>query len=219
MHWTEEHEKMLCREIIVNDLFQHKDMTRERGQCLDNIADTLNAVTTVFFKVDQRAIRDKLKKLLKEFIAKKNEEEKSSGISPEHSELDDLLQEIIDRKTECEKNYTEKASKKIDDEKAAAEDVRKRSMERLSETRKRLKSDTSDDDYVEKKRRSSGTDTIAYLREKSERDFQLREEEMRLKREELDQSKECDKAMFNMLAMNMTVMSKLADRLNNSSNQ
>ena len=217
MQWTEEHEEMLCREVILHDLFQYKDMSSERGQCLDRIAEPLNAVTNIWFKVDQRSLRDKLKKLLKDFLAKKNKEERSSGINPEHTELDNLLQDILDRKNESEKNYTE-ATKKGEEEKIAAEDIRKRSMERLSETKERLKNNGVDDEGVEKKRyRSSGNDTISYLREKSERDFKLREEELLLKRQELEQHKERDNNMFNMISMNMNVMSKLADQLANNS--
>ena len=51
----------------------------------------------LFFKVDQRSLRDRLKKLLKVFVEKKNKEEKASGIdTTEHTELDDLLLEIYE---------------------------------------------------------------------------------------------------------------------------
>ena len=38
--------------------------------------------------------------------------------------------------------------------------------------------------------RSSGGDTIVYLREKAEKDFKLREEEFKLKREQLKLNKQ-----------------------------
>ena len=47
-------------------------------------------VPTLWFKVHQRALRDKLNKLLKDFLNKRNKEERDTGISPEHRELDDM---------------------------------------------------------------------------------------------------------------------------------
>ena len=190
MEWTEEHELMFCREIVLHNLYQYKDGSRERGQCLDRIAESLNDLTTIWFKVDQRALRDKIKKLLQLYINKRNKEERGSGISPEHTELDDLLQEIYERKRESEANHSQETAeknKKNDKEKQAAEDMRRKFLERLSETRKRDNTDIATTD--DKRRRSSGGDTISYLREKSEKDFQLREEELRLRREELELNK------------------------------
>ena len=46
MSWSEEHELMLRREML-HDMYQHKDGSRERGQCLDRIAESLNSVTTI----------------------------------------------------------------------------------------------------------------------------------------------------------------------------
>ena len=58
-------------------------------------------------------------------------------------------------------------------------------MERLSETQTRRSN--SDDDFdvtapKQKKSRSSGTDTIKFLRVKREKDFELRAEELKLKK-------------------------------------
>ena len=49
---SEVHELMLCREIVLHDMYQHKDGSRERRQCLDRIAKSLNSVTTIWFKAD-----------------------------------------------------------------------------------------------------------------------------------------------------------------------
>ena len=138
MDWTNEHDILLCREVIVNDPYEFKTGSRERGQCLDKIADILNAIQNPWFKVDQRSIRDRLKKLLKAFITKKNAEERASGINPEYSELDDLLNDINERKHEGEireNQNSEEKNKKVDKERAEAEQVRRMSMERLSETK------------------------------------------------------------------------------------
>ena len=199
MDWTNEHDILLCWEVIVNDPYEFKTGSRERGQCLDKIADILNAIQNPWFKVDQRSIRDRLKELLKAFITKKNAEERASGINPEYSELDNLLNDINERKHEGEireNQNSEEKNKKVDKERVEAEQVRRMSTERLSETKKRLSTSASTDELEvsppTKLARSSGGDTIMYLREKSEKDFALIEEELRLKRAELEAARERD---------------------------
>ena len=49
---TEDQELMFWKEVILHELYQYKDGSRERGQCLDRIAESLNFITTVRFKVD-----------------------------------------------------------------------------------------------------------------------------------------------------------------------
>ena len=177
MIWFKEHKLMLCREIVLHDMYQHKDGSQERGQCLDRIAESLNSVTTIWFKVDQRALRDKIKKLLQLYVTKRYKEECSSEISPEHTELDDLLQ-IYEQKKVSETNYHQQPSEKlkqINKEKEAAEDMQTKSVDRLSKTHKREAQDSASSCSLhnEKRCRSSGGDIIAYLWEKSEKDFQL----------------------------------------------
>ena len=165
MIWSEEQELMLYREIVLHDMRQHKDGSRERGQCLHRIAESLNFVSTIWFKVDQRALRDKIKKLLQLYVTKRKKEECSSGISPEHTELEDLLQEIYERKKESEANYHQQSSEKANQiykEKETAENIQTKSLERLSEPPKEKfhYSVSSCSSHNEKRRKSSGGDTI-----------------------------------------------------------
>ena len=139
MEWTDERDVLFCREVLVFDLFMHKPGSRERGLCLDRIAENLNSIETVWFKVNQRSLRDRLIKLLKIFKSKRSQEEKASGIAPDHTELDDFLQDILERQQQAEIIATEKSDeqlKKTDKERVAAEKMRKSSMERLSEKKK-----------------------------------------------------------------------------------
>ena len=110
MVWTDAHEILYqYKDIYQYDLYQYKDLytsikifismiftnikiTQENlVNCLDRISESLNAVPTLWFKVHQRALRDKVTKHSKDFISKRNKEERDTGISPEHRELDDLL--------------------------------------------------------------------------------------------------------------------------------
>ena len=59
-------------------------------------------------------------------------------------------------------------------------------MERFGETRKRSGGgDDGEEADVGKRRRNTGSETIQYLREKSEREREVKEREMELKREEM----------------------------------
>ena len=61
-------------------------------------------------------------------------------------------------------------------EKATAEDMRNKAMERLSETKKRAGSD-----LPKKKRKHNGNDTLEYLKEASDRECELKKQELEFK--------------------------------------
>ena len=121
-------------------MFTHQPGPKEHGKCYDRIAESLNAVKNVYFKVKQRALRDRIKKLLKLHVNKRNREEKVSGVEVEHSELDDLVLDTYDQHKQIE-NETSEASGKVtvanDQVKLAAEVIRACAVEQLSETIKR----------------------------------------------------------------------------------
>ena len=75
-------------------------------------------------------------------------------------------------------------------------------MERLSETKKQDKMILSDDISPKtNKSRSSGSDTVAYLRDKTDKDFVLRGEELSLRKEELELNKSREEASQRQLQM------------------
>ena len=124
MEWTDQHEVWFCREVIAFELFMSG--SKEHGQCYYRIAESLNAVKDVYFKVDQRALRSRIKKLLKLYVSKKNREKKASGVEVGHSELDDLMLDIYDQHKQIE-NETSEASEKVkvakDQDKLATEEI------------------------------------------------------------------------------------------------
>ena len=97
MNWTYNHDVMLCREILVVEPFRFKHGSRERGNAWENVATNLNGSGNPKFNVDHRAVRDHFLKLERCFKRKLAEDERASGISPEHTELDDALEEIIEK--------------------------------------------------------------------------------------------------------------------------
>ena len=121
-------------------MFTNKPGPKERGQCYDRIAESLNAVKDVYFIVDQRALSDRIKKLLKFHVSKRNREEKASAMEVGHSELDDRILDTYDQHQQIE-NETSEVSEKVkvakDQNKLATEEIRACAVERLSETSKR----------------------------------------------------------------------------------
>ena len=61
--WSGEHDVMLGREIMLFELwkYMYKAGSRERGQCLDRIAESLNHLERPSFSVSQKSVRDRLK--------------------------------------------------------------------------------------------------------------------------------------------------------------
>ena len=158
MEWKPECDLLLLQEIIVSEPYQYKVSTRERGKIWEDITERLNA--------NERKFKKKM-----------TTEEPASGISPEMSEIDKLLEQIIERFEESDRESGDKGEKgersKTEDRKKA-EEMRKLSMEKLGET---LKRKGEEDGGATPRKRASGSETIVYLREKAERDFDLKKEE------------------------------------------
>jgi len=144
MKWSGEHDVVLGREIMLFKLWKYKAGSRESGQCLDRIAESLNHLEKSSFSVSQKSARDRLKILEGDFTRKERSEKNASGISPEKTELDQLMENYLEEKGDQERE-SEKASEysgeKAAKDKATAEDTRNKAMERLSETKKRAGSD------------------------------------------------------------------------------
>lgn len=97
MVWTEEHDILLCHEVMTSDLTRFKSGTRERGNCWDRIATILNGFEKPTFKVDQRAVRDRTTKLMRDFKRKIAKLEAADGVIPEMTVLDDILQRLTEK--------------------------------------------------------------------------------------------------------------------------
>ena len=92
MKWSGEHDVMLGREIMLFELWKYKAGSRERGQCLDRIAESLNHLERPSFSVSQKSVRDRLKILERDFKKKERSEKNASGISPEKTEIVQIME-------------------------------------------------------------------------------------------------------------------------------
>ncbi|XP_028404118.1 nucleoporin GLE1-like [Dendronephthya gigantea] len=188
MSWSSDRDVLFCREILVSNLFNTRKSSIERGQVWESIAQKLCDIREPAFRVDQRSVRDHYKKLIQRY-SKIREELNASEISPEKSELDVLLEEIVERDAvaEAEKeNAVDGEKKRTEADKVAADDMRRKAKKTLAEKQKRKEGEES----AIKKRRQSGGETVVYLRERAEKEMEIRKEELNFKRAEADQEKE-----------------------------
>ena len=117
--------------------FKAKKGSPERGRIWNLIAESLNQIDKPKFKVNKRSVRERFNLLAEKYKTKIRNEEKASGISPEITELDMLLEEILALVEEMVTKIH--AQDKVSEEKgkAQAQEMRKKALERLGETQKR----------------------------------------------------------------------------------
>ena len=186
MKWSESHDILFAREVLVSSLYETRNGSPERGKVLDEIAENLNKLENPLFSVSKRSLRDRLSLLIKRYKAKVREEDRESGINPE-DEIDSLLEEICDKESEWILNPpSESKTKKAQQDKATAEEIRNKAMETLGETKK-WKENNVTDGSTKKMRRSTG-EAIHFLKEKAKADCLLKERELQLREKEQSNS-------------------------------
>lgn len=203
--WTTDHDVIMCREVLVSEPYKFKLRTPERGQAWESVAQQLNSIHQPIFRVTTRSVRDRFSLLSTKYAHKLRMEEKASGIEVEQTELEKLIEEILEReknaKNELESKEREKKSK-AEKEKASAEEVRKQAMERMA----KRKGDDEENREKKPKIRRSTADAIDYLREKSSNEKEYRKEELEIRKREIqlqaekqDQTQRQQQAMFSAM--------------------
>ena len=92
MEWTEQHDNILCQEILVLEPFKAKI----------KIANILNSLQHPQFRVTKRSVRERYTLLSDKFRAKMRDEEKASGIDTDLSDVEKALEEIVEKETVVE---------------------------------------------------------------------------------------------------------------------
>ena len=180
----------MLREAVTSEPYNFKPKSTERGKVWESIAAYLNSLKTPEFRVTARAVRDRYALLISRHKLKQRKEEKASGIDvPELTELDALLEEIREReKSAEEKSDALRNERKAKDEKekAKAEEIRQAALQTIAI--RKLKSDDIDSGEKPKKAklRRSTSDAIGFLAEKSEKERELKKEELAIRKRELD---------------------------------
>ena len=181
MEWTEQHDNILCQEILVLEPFKAKKGSIARGQIWDKIANNLNSLQHPQFRVTKRSVRERYTLLSDKFRAKMRDEEKASGIDTDLSDVEKALEGIVEKEAVVEET-AQNDKKKVDSAKAA--ETRYRAIENLGGTQKRQRKDEVENETASRaKRRRSGSDTVAYLREKNDLMQKWKMEEMQLQKQ------------------------------------
>ena len=113
MEWSEKHDVVLCREVLVMEPYQHPYRSKERGDVWNQIALNLNGLDHPKFKVNKRSVRDTLTLLITKHKAKMRQEENASGIDCEETELDQAIEEIIDKEKLADEKSSEAKKKQL----------------------------------------------------------------------------------------------------------
>ena len=192
MKWTELHDEIFVREILLIQPWSSKKASPERGEAWMKIATSLNSLETPTFRVTQRSVRDRYAVLEKKHKKKIRDENLASGISCQENEVDLGMDEIItlfhDADMEHERASKEK-KRKLEEEASQAAEMRQQSLESFGETRKRSEF-TDSEVKTAKRKRSSGSDMVLYLREKSEREAELKKKELEIMQQQTDKDYE-----------------------------
>ena len=177
---------LMLRKAVMTEPYNFKAESSKRGKVCESIAGYLNSLKTPEFRVTARAMRHRYSLLISLHKLKQREEEKVSGIDvSDLTELNTLLEEIREReKSAEEKSDVLRNERKAKDEKekAKAEEIRQAALQTMAIR----KSDDSGEKPKKAKLRRSTSDAIGFLAEKSEKERELKKEELAIKKRELD---------------------------------
>jgi len=138
MVWSALHDEMLCREILVVDPFTGTNKsTVARGTKWEEVAQNLNKIQEVYFKVYKRAVRDRYNLLSKELRTKLKTEERESGIETDMTEVEVALEELIEKEdaAETEQRVVDSQKKMKDSQdRENAENIRKKAWTNSEKT-------------------------------------------------------------------------------------
>ena len=183
MKRSEEHDNNFLKEILLFEPFTNKHASEERGKCWERIAESLNSLCDdeLFYKVNQRSIRDRCNYLEKRFKEKVRTEERATGICPEEeSEMNQAIRDIMERFRESQE--TPNVTKSNQNDLAQGKEMRQQSLETYSET---LKSKGDEESQTSSKRINTGSETFRFLKDKSDTDRETKQTEINFRREEL----------------------------------
>ncbi|CAB3981619.1 Hypothetical predicted protein [Paramuricea clavata] len=214
MEWTKRRDTMLFREVLVVNPYQANKKTVQRGQLWQTVAANLVQLEEPVFKcsLSKRSVQDRCTLLCEKHKKRMKYEMKASGISPQVTELDNLIGDIGERGGErrVEGNTRHKPlsfflgeaqKKKVEQDQRNAVDIRKKAMERFGETKKR-KIDEGEIEEKKRKRRS-GSDTLQFVMEQSENEMNTREKELVLEKEKQTREEQRHNDFKEMMAQQM----------------
>jgi len=105
MHWTDETDVIVMREMAARGVFDYKSGSRERGNAWQEVATAVNTEHSEHFNVTMRGVRDRFTTNMKKYKAKVRNE-------IEMSEFDMIIEDLIERYDESERKSNEENNAK-----------------------------------------------------------------------------------------------------------
>ena len=163
MFWTKDHDFILCHEVLNLNPFTTKKGSTQRSTIWDKVATTLKIVP-----VWHLMLTSDLLEIMLEYY--------KTGIKRNEQII------ALEESAEAEQQETgREKNRKIESDGAKAEDIRLKAMEKLKDTQKR-QSDGMEDNHCKQPRRS-GSSAISYLSQRADINYELKQEELKLKRD------------------------------------
>ena len=198
MEWTDEHDVLMLREMIVSDVFSFKKGSVSRGDAWDSVDEKLNQIDSPQFRIkDKRGVRDRWVLLRRKFRSQIREEQAASGVVVEDlTEKEVLIEVLIEELIDTIKPDDNRLSDQQDKDKA--EEIRKKAMESMGETKKRKLSRgmTDEDQPTTSGRKRCAQPLVDFLRENVNAERELRQQELDIKRKEQEKEQETMQAMM-----------------------
>lgn len=140
MNWTPLHNLVLCKEIIFVNPYSAKKKSIQRSELWQKIAENVNSVKDPCFIVEKRSVRDHIAILIQRFKRQQAQELRESGTTPQHTELDTAIKQIIamEESSDTEQPEMNGANRgKVEADRKKAEDMRQKALETMGKTHKR----------------------------------------------------------------------------------
>ena len=172
----------------------------QRSVLWQKIAENLNyCVKDPCFIVEKRSVRDHIAILIQRFKRQQAQELRESGTTPQHTDLDAAIEQIIamEESTDSEQQEMNDENRgKVEADRKKAEDIRQKALETMGKTHKRNSEEGSTCTRA-KKSRKNGTGALQYLNERAQQDQALKQEELELEKQENDQTQQIQ--MFKVM--------------------
>ncbi len=229
--WREKHEMFLLREVIIHEPYKFKVGSKERGAAWTAIASELEGGFGM--KVNQRSVREKFGRMIESFKKKEAVERRASGVDVEYSEKDQALLDILERMAECDEineQERQRQTQRQNQDLETAEEMRKRAVERLGETKKRVHNeDGAGGQTPEGKRKKSGQlveilkESVKVTKDREDADREYKEREMRLREQQLNMQQQYQQSLLEQQqqfqvqqqAVTMAIVNALSELVSN----
>lgn len=137
MTWDNTSINILVGEVSLAHPFRLKYKTAERGKAWQQVAE---AMQRKGYKVDSRAVRDRISLLKEQVKVKKNLKKAVGGVTVEETKGEKAIREAVEEMIQEEEDMEMAPKERVDEQKVKEGDgkeSRKRACETFAETRKR----------------------------------------------------------------------------------